>query len=139
MTEVINEHHKVTGHVGSDKLFQEITRRYALPDVPLARKICEKILRTCEMCQASEPLHTSAKYPQKSTLIPPIPMDNIAVDVFYMDPAKFEGQEYDCFVLIVDRHSGWVVAFPEHRLGLTARRVARQAMLHHWNFLASPG
>ena len=74
----------------------------------------------------------------KATLVPPVPMDNIAVDVFYMNPVKYEGMEYDCFVLIVDRHSGWVVAFPEHRAGLTARRVARQALLHHCDIFGTP-
>ena len=61
-------------------------------------------------------------------------MDNIAVDVFYMDPVKFEGKEYDCFVLIVDRHSGWVVAFSEHRQELTAKRVALQTCSITWIF-----
>jgi hypothetical protein len=60
-------------------------------------------------------------------------MDNVAVDVFYMNPVKF-----DCMIVIVDRHSGWVVAFPESRVGLTAKRVARETLLHHWNLFGIP-
>ncbi len=136
MAGLIFEQHQVSGHIGRDRLFSELVRRYALPDIPAARKICEKILRSCEVCQASDHLHTSPKVTLKSTLVPPVPMDNVAIDVFYMDPVKYDGVEFDCFVLIVDRHSGWVTAFPEHRVGLTAKRVARQAFLHHWDFLA---
>ena len=73
-----------------------------------------------------------------STLIPPVPMDNIAIDIFYMNPVTHESSTFDCFVLIVDRHSGWIVAFPENRVGLTAKRVARQTLLHHWDLFGLP-
>ena len=65
-------------------------------------------------------------------------MANVAVDVFYMNPIKFEGKLFDCMVVIVDRHSGWVIAFPESRVGLTAKRVARQTLFHHWDLFGIP-
>ena len=55
-----------------------------------------------------------------------------------MNPIKFEGKLFDCMVVIVDRHSGWVIAFPESRVGLTAKRVARQTLFPHWDLFAIP-
>ena len=73
-----------------------------------------------------------------STPIPPTPMDNIAIDIFYMNPVKYHGRILDAMVIIVDRHSGWITAFPENRKGLTARKIARQCFLHHWDIFGIP-
>ena len=72
------------------------------------------------------------------TTIPPIYMNNVAVAVLYMNPTNFQRRKYDCMVIIVDRHSGWIIAFPESRVGLTAERVARQTIFHHWDLFGIP-
>ena len=95
----------------------EVLRRYAVPDRARAQALARQISRECETCQANEHTHTSGKFPMRPTPIPPLPMDNIAQDIFTMKPVKFEGQNYDCMAVIVDRHSGWVTAFPERRKG----------------------
>ena len=109
-----------------------------LPDASLGRKIVQEVTRSCEICQANEHPHESTKFPIKPTPIFPVPMDNIAVDVFYMNPITFEGREYDALILIVDRLTGWITAFPENRKGLTASRVARQTIFHHWDLFGVP-
>lgn len=138
LAEVIQEMHVVMGHASFQKLWIEILRRYALPDWSMAKILTRKIAQQCEICQANEHRHTNATFPIQPTPIPPIPMDNIALDVFYMKPVKYEGKKFDCMIVIVDRHSGWVTAFPETREGLTAKRVARQCLLHHWDLFGIP-
>jgi hypothetical protein len=48
-----------------------------------------------------------------------------------MPKTKFEGQEYDCMAVCVDRLSGWTVVTPHKRKGLTAKVVAKE-MFTRW-------
>ena len=72
------------------------------------------------------------------TPIYPILMDSVAVDIFHMNPIVIDGKTIDCFVLIVDRLTGWIVAFPESKNGLTAKKIATHTTLHHCNFFGIP-
>ena len=69
-------------------------------------------------------------------------MRSVAMDVFAMPEVTVEGETYDCVILAVDRHSGYIVAVPgkkskkkdkkdKHGVGLQARTVAN-AMSRHW-------
>ena len=64
------------------------------------------------------------------------------MDVFAMPEVTVEGETYDCVILAVDRHSGYIVAVPgkkskkkdkkdKHGVGLQAKTVAN-AMIRHW-------
>ena len=64
-------------------------------------------------------------------------MDSVALDVFYMDPAKHQGQEFDCMVLCVDRESGRIVPSPQRPKGMTARKVAPDMIEKAWDPLDS--
>ena len=52
-------------------------------------------------------------------------MAHVAIDVLVLPPVRAEGKTFDCVVLCVDRHSGWLVAVPEFRTGLTGASVAK--------------
>ena len=39
-------------------------------------------------------------------------MRSVAMDVFAMPEVTVEGETYDCVILAVDRHSGYIVAVP---------------------------
>ena len=39
-------------------------------------------------------------------------MRSVAMDVFTMPEVTVEGEIYDCVILAVDRHSGFIVAVP---------------------------
>ena len=39
-------------------------------------------------------------------------MRSVAMDVFAMPEVTLEGETYDCVILAVDRHSGYIVAVP---------------------------
>ena len=69
-------------------------------------------------------------------------MRSVAIDVFAMPEVIVEGETYDCVILAVDRHSGYIVAVPgkkskkkdkkdKHAVGLQAKTVAN-AMIRHW-------
>ena len=64
------------------------------------------------------------------------------MDVFAMPEVTVEGQTYNCVILAVDRHSGYIVAVPgkkskkkdkkdKHGVVLQAKTVAN-AMIRHW-------
>ena len=65
----------------------------------------------------------------------------VAMDVFAMPEVTVEGETYDCVILAVNRHSGYIVAVPgkkskkkdkkdKHGVGLQAKTVAN-AMIRH--------
>ena len=69
-------------------------------------------------------------------------MRSMATDVFAMPEVTVEGETYNCVILAVDRHSGYIVAVPgkkskkkdkkdKHGVGLQAKTVAN-AMIRHW-------
>ena len=69
-------------------------------------------------------------------------MRSVAMDVFAMPEVTAEGETYDCVILVMDRHSGYIVAVPgkeskkkdkkdKHGVGLQAKTVAN-AMIRHW-------
>ena len=102
------------------------------------RKVTNDIIRRCAICQATEHPHHSLKAPIKPTPIPPPVMDSVALDLLYMDTVRHQGVEYDCLVLCVDRHSGWMVASPQQRKGLTARKVALDMLDRAWGPFGIP-
>ena len=53
------------------------------------------------------------------------------MDVFSMPEVHIGKETFDCVVLCVDRHSGYVVAVPARKKGLPAKEVAVM-MIRHW-------
>ena len=54
--------------------------------------------------------------------------DSVSMDVFDMPSDRFQGQRFDAMVVCVDRHTGWIIAIPAQRVGLTAEKVV--GMMH---------
>ena len=104
--------------------------------------ILDKYCSDCAVCQATKsPNHSTAGNPVY-TAIPEAPMRSVAMDLFAMPEETVEGETYDCVILAVDRHSGYIVAVPgkkskkkdkkdKHGVGLQAKTVAN-AMIRHW-------
>ena len=65
------------------------------------------------------------------TPVPDQPMESVAMDVFSMPEVHIGKETFDCVVLCVDRHSGYVVAVPARKKGLLAKEVAVM-MIRHW-------
>ena len=127
-------------HPGRDKMQQDLEWRFKFP--PGCYAILDKYCSDCAVGRATKsPNHSTAGYPVY-TAIPEAPMRSVAMDVFAMPEVTVEGETYDCVILAVDRHSGYIVAVPgkkskkkdkkdKHAVGLQAKTVAN-AMIRHW-------
>ena len=127
-------------HPGRDKMQQDLEWRFKFP--PGSYAILDRYCSDCAVCRATKsPNHSTAGNPVY-TAIPEAPMRSVAMDVFAMPEVTVEGETYDCVILAVDRHSGYIVAVPgkkskkkdkkdKHGVGLQAKTVAN-AMIRHW-------
>ena len=125
---------------GRDKMQQDLEWRFKFP--PGYYAILDRYCSDCAVCRATKsPNHSTAGNPVY-TAIPEAPMRSVAMDVFAMPEVTVEGETYDCVILAVDRHSGYIVAVPgkkskkkdkkdKHGVGLQAKTVAN-AMIRHW-------
>ena len=90
-----------------------------------------KVRKGCSVCQACNPDNQNVKGEAQSTPVPEQPMESMAIDVFSMPEVHIGKETFDCVVLCVDRHSGYVVAVPARKKGLRAKEVAVM-MIRHW-------
>ena len=141
MEELIDHWHNAQlMHPGRDKMQQDLEWRFKFPSGYYA--ILDKYCSDCAVCRAAKsPNHSTAGNPVY-TAIPEAPMRSVAMDVFAMPEVTVEGETYDCVILAVDRHSGYIVAVPgkkfkkkdkkdKHGVGLQAKTVAN-AMIRDW-------
>jgi len=47
--------HAWAGHPGGERLWAQLVRRYAFPDMKLAKSITLHVQSRCEVCQVTEP------------------------------------------------------------------------------------
>ena len=141
MEELIDHWHNAQlMHPGRDKMEQDLGWHFKFP--PGYYAIMDKYCRDCAVCRATKsPNHSTAGNPVY-TAIPEAPMRSVTMDVFAMPEVPVEGETYDCVILAVDRHSGYIVAVPgkkskkkdkkdKHGVGLQAKTVVN-AMMGHW-------
>ena len=70
--------------------------------------------------------------------IPPVVFDHVCMDIFAMPQVQWDGEDYDTMVLYVDRRSGWIVAKPTRKIGLTAEKTAHLIIDQSWGELGIP-
>ena len=127
-------------HPGRDKMQQDLEWSFKFP--PGYYAILDKYCSDCAVCRATKSANHSTAGNPVYTAIPEAPMRSVAIDVFAMPEVTVEGETYDCVILAVDRHSGYIVAVPgkkskkkdkkdKHGVGLQAKTVAN-AMIRHW-------
>ena len=71
----------------------------------------------------------------------PVPnriFSSVCIDILSMPVAPWSGQEYDSMVICVDRLSGWIVAKPTKKVGLTAEKAAHLMMDDGWSIYGVP-
>ena len=133
-------HNSQLMHLGRAKMQQDLEWRFKFP--PGYYALLDRYCSDCAVCRATKsPNHSTAGNPVY-TAIPEAHMRSLAMDVFAMPEVTVEGETYDCVILAVDRHSGYIVAVPgkkskkkdkkdKHGVGLQAKTVAN-AMIRHW-------
>ena len=124
----LGTHHML--HPGVKKQALDMQRRFEIDHIVLYTAI-EKVRKGCSVCQACNPDNRNVKGEPQWTLVPDQPMESVAMDVFSMPEVHIGKETFDCVVLCVDRHSGYVVAVPARKKGLLAKEVAVM-MIRHW-------
>ncbi|WP_371079199.1 hypothetical protein, partial [Salmonella enterica] len=61
-------------------------------------------------------------------IVPDRIFDSVCVDIFSMPPVNWQQQDFDCMLICVDRTSGWILARPATKTGLTAEKCAHFLM-----------
>ena len=140
MEELIDHWHNAQlMHPGRDKMQQDLEWRFKIS--PGYYAILNKYCSNCAVCRATKSPNYSPAGNLVNTAIPEAPMRSVAMDVFAMPEVTVEGETYDCVILAVDRHSGYIVEVPgkkskkkdktdKHGVGLQAKTVAN-AMIRH--------
>ena len=122
---VVREHHEELGHPGVDKLKTELDRFYAWDaDTARMNTLIRTIVKHCVKCQMYKPTYRDTRTKLRSTPIPNRLGDSVSMDIFQMEKREFEGKPYECFVLIVDRLSGFIITEPTTLKILTPLKVA---------------
>ena len=115
------------GHPGTPKLHSLIKRRYyfSTTDKDIL-DICADICRLCPVCQAVKQRHGK---PTGSLDFFPIPDDifsSLCMDFLELEPCKgSDGKEYNYVLVVVCRLSGYILAIPCQKAGLTAVSLAQ--------------
>ena len=141
MEELIDHWHNAQlMHPGPDEMQQDLEWRFKFP--PGYYAILDKYCSDCAVCRATKSSNHSTAGNLVYTAIQEAPMGSVAMDAFAMPEVTVEGETYDCVILAVDRHSGYIVAVSgkkskkkdkkdKHGLGLQSKTVAN-AMIRHW-------
>ena len=136
--EVLKGHHEWVGHVGNDRLMVEVQRRYTFPPGVDLKTQLQEIRRMCLVCQACDRPNWAMRRPLVMTPIPDRFMVSVCLDVFTMPSVEWRGQVFDAFLMCVDRHSGWMVARPTQKLGLTGEKAAHLMLDSTWGEVGIP-
>ena len=92
--------------------------RFLFPD--RARELLSKVKRHCKVCAPCNPANYSLAGHQKWTQIPDRPMESVSIDVFSIPELEVGKDTYDCVVIDVDHLTGYLVAVPARKRGLSA-------------------
>ena len=135
---VIKTHHEKCGHPGVRKLVNELTRRYIFPLSTRLMEVVTDQRRKCLVCQGCDPPNWSGDSPLEHTPIPPHIMSSVAIDIFSLPSVEWRGNNFDSLLVCVDRHSGWIIARPCTKVGLTAERAAHLMLDGGWETFGIP-
>ena len=127
--DLLEEWHQELMHRSAARQCKDMEPSFLFPDG--ARKLLNKVKSLCEVCAACNPANYSVAGNEQWTPIPDRPIESVSIDVFSMPEIKAGKDTYDCVVIVVDRHSGYLVAVPANKKGLTAKEVAEK-MIRHW-------
>ena len=116
------EWHEKLGHCGIEKMKTDVSQRFDVPDL---MNILHSVCGACQQCQAMKPPNWSKMGRWTSTPTPSRPGASIALDIVSMSAAKtWDGRDVDAALVLVDRHSGWVEAWPIKKKGFTSKMAA---------------
>ena len=135
---VLMAHHQEMGHMGINKMEKDSQRTYwlCIGSTP-CKEVIREVKAQCQVCQACEPPNWSTRGPIEMTPVPDRCMVHVAIDLFSIAPTTHQGHSYDSILVCVDRLSGWTIAVPCEKKGLTSEKAA-QLMLEKWEMFGIP-
>ena len=138
MSEVLINLHIDLNHSGIQKTLREANRRYLFsPEIDLEKEISQ-VRQSCAICQACTPPRIANNIPIEFVHVPPHIFSNVAVDVFSLEPTEWDGRIFDAFLACIDRHSGWIIARPCKKAGLTTELGAKLILENGWETFGIP-
>ena len=140
VTEVLSAYH-FQGHPGAPKMVSLLKRRYhfSFGEKRLFDE-CRDISQRCQICQAVKPRRTG-KPPGTMDFfpIPPDVFTSLCMDFLELEACTgTDGKVYDYVLVVVCRLSGYVVAIPCRKAGLTAPILAEIFLHHCVSFMGLP-
>ena len=103
-TMVVKQYHEYNGHMGVQKTFNSIKRKYYWPNL---FKELNQYVSMCTICQTR--CLQKIKQPLQETDIPPYPMAKLSLDLSGPYPTSMSGNKY--IIAFVDWFSGWPEAY----------------------------
>ena len=124
---VVHDHHHVTTS-GFHKLWLMMDRFCQGEGL---KEACHKVVQECPQCQLHMYPNKALRGALQPTPVPAHVFDHVSLDVFHFPEVKVGPHIYDSVLLMVDMLSGYVVAVPTAKLGLTGEKAAK-LVLQHW-------
>ena len=134
---VLMAHHVAMGHMGVKRMEVEAIRMYHFAGFKTIRGLLGEVKSKCQTCQACAPPNWSTHGPIEMSAVPDRCMASVALDLFSLPKVEKDGKVYDSILLCVDRQSGWIVAVPCAKKGLTGKKAAL-LMLEKWEMFGIP-
>ena len=110
-------------HQGDKKQVLDMQRRFGIDEIGLYNAI-KQVKKGCSVCQASNPDNRNAQGKAPWKPAPDQPMESVGMDVFSMPELHIGKEVFDCVVLCVDRHTGYIEAVLARNKGLLAKDLA---------------
>ena len=129
MLELCEAWHHHMMHPGTKKQALDMQSRFEIDRIGLYNAI-KQVKKGCSICQACNLDNPNVRGEAQWTPIPDQPMESVAMDVFSMPHVHIRKEVFDCVVVCVDRHSGYVVAVPARQKGLLAKEVTVMMIRH---------
>ena len=127
---VIQFYHS-SGHPSGYKLLDIVLHRCEFEeDQKTVHTQCQKVAQSCHICQAVKP-HNQSYSTLDFCPVPDQIFSSLCMDFLSLPKVTGQdGQQYDSVFVIVDRLSGYILAIPCLKEGLTAEGAARLFMNH---------
>ena len=135
---VLWEFHIASGHIGIKRMTNEVNYRFLFPSAQNIPTLIKQIRQSCTICQAADPPQHPKLGIQQHFPVPERCMHSVCLDIFSMPHTIWESQPFDCILLCVDRLSGWIVAAPTLKDGLTAEKAAHLILEKGWEPFGIP-
>ena len=133
----IRHAHAQMGHAVSERLWALLESQFQWGNKSRAKAYALRVARQCGVCQATQRPRT-LRAPVHYAPIPDRVMSSMSLDIMMMPRVRHHGKTYDAVMVSVDRHSGWIVAIPARKEGLTAAFAARKMLKHQWSIFGVP-